>query len=99
MQCEQVISVVSFASFGTPTGGFQCANYAKGSCDAGTSTYVVERSCLFQNSCRVLANDATFGEPCYGITKRLRAAVLCSDKRAVTSSSSPASAFVSASSR
>lgn len=84
----QVISVVSFASFGTPTGGFQCAAYARGSCDAGSSTYVVERECLFQHSCRVLASDATFGEPCHGSVKSLRASVLCSDKRVVTSSSS-----------
>jgi len=87
-----VISVVSFASFGTPTGGFQCAAYARGSCDAGSSTYVVERECLFRNSCRVLASDATFGEPCYGPAKSLRASVLCSDKRVVASfPSTPAS--------
>ncbi|WP_437969520.1 CAP domain-containing protein [Sorangium sp. So ce260] len=71
----EVIAAVEFASYGRPRG--VCGGYRATSCNASTSKAVVERACLGQSSCTVKANNATFGDPCRGTTKRMYVQVAC----------------------
>src|SRR6185312_16086036 len=90
------ISAVSFASYGTPTGS--CGSYAASACNAATSLSVVDSACLGRTSCTVTANNATFGDPCYGTDKNLDAQVTCSSAGGSSSSSSSSSGGSSSSS-
>jgi len=74
-QSDQVISQVQFASFGTPTG--QCGSYSAGDCSTGSSVAVVERECLFSNSCQLDVNTDVFGDACFGTGKLFAAQVVC----------------------
>ncbi|WP_437837466.1 CAP domain-containing protein [Sorangium sp. So ce1153] len=72
----EVITAIEFASYGRPRGtcgGFRTTT----TCNASTSKSVVERACVGQSSCTVLANNATFGDPCRGTTKRLYVQAAC----------------------
>jgi hypothetical protein len=71
----QVITGVTFASYGTPKGS--CGSFAKSSCDASDSVSVVSGACLGKSSCTIAANNATFGDPCSGTRKHLDAQVTC----------------------
>jgi len=73
--------VVMFASFGNPIAGASQHVYTKGDCNAGSSKHVVERDCLFKNTCQVLVSSSTFGQPCASIPKKLAVSALCGDKR------------------
>jgi len=67
---DGTISSIQFASFGTPTG--TCGNFKVDSnCNAKNSTSVVSSMCLGKTSCTITANDALFGDPCFGVPKRL----------------------------
>ena len=55
---------VDYASFGNGT------NYSKGTCDSATSVSAVSKKLLGRNSAKVVANVATFGDPCPGVNKR-----------------------------
>jgi len=87
LQCNntnQVISVIKFASYGTPTGATdKCDGFSTGSCDAGSAAYVVERECLNKSGCKILVNDDTFGNPCGDTPKSLNVVALCTDPRPV----------------
>src|SRR5207237_1137177 len=72
-----VIAAISFASYGSPIGA--CGAFTAGSCNANNSSSVVSSACLGKSSCSVTANNATFGDPCRGVAKRLYAQVSCSD--------------------
>jgi len=71
-----VISVVNFASFGTPTGS--CSSLAYGTCHAGSSNHIVEQFCLHKNTCVIDASDSFFGDPCFGTIKTLSVRATCS---------------------
>ena len=71
-----VVSAVSFASYGTPTGA--CGSWALGACNAANSTAVVEAACLGRQSCVVWPNTTTFGDPCFGTPKQLAVQLACS---------------------
>eukprot|EP01113_Clastostelium_recurvatum_P010134 TRINITY_DN1497_c0_g1_i4.p1 TRINITY_DN1497_c0_g1~~TRINITY_DN1497_c0_g1_i4.p1 ORF type:complete len:540 (-),score=92.16 TRINITY_DN1497_c0_g1_i4:122-1633(-) len=73
----QTITCISFASFGVPSGS--CGSYAQSAtCHVGYSKAFVERLCLGQNSCSVLATTDNFGEdPCYGTVKHLAIQAVC----------------------
>ena len=71
-----LISGITFASYGTPTG--TCPNFATGSCNANTSRSVVTALCVGQASCTVYPNTTTFLDPCYGTAKELAVVALCS---------------------
>jgi len=71
----QVIGAVSFASYGNVTGS--CPSLSKGSCHAATSQGKVEAQCLNKSSCVVPANNASFGDPCAGVPKRLGVTYTC----------------------
>jgi hypothetical protein len=71
----QVITQIQFASFGTPYG--ECGSLRVGSCNAGSSYYILEQACLLENSCTIDASINTFQEPCFGFPKTLATQVLC----------------------
>jgi hypothetical protein len=57
-----IITGVTFASFGTPTG--TCASgFTKGSCDAANSTAIVAATCVGKPSCVINVADTVFGDP------------------------------------
>ncbi|MFL5814061.1 MAG: hypothetical protein ACJ763_10835 [Bdellovibrionia bacterium] len=86
----QVISSISFASYGTPTGS--CGSFAVSSCNASTSKSVVQSACVGKASCQVSASNSVFGDPCSGIAKKLAVQVACSASASPSPSPSPSSA-------
>lgn len=65
LSCERgggVISKIDFASFGTAVG--VCGEMKLGTCHADNSTDIVQRACLGQQKCTVLASTELFGDPC-----------------------------------
>ena len=58
----KIFTSVEFASYGTPGGSN--GNYTLGACHAATSTTVIEGLAMGNNTMTVLANNATFGDPC-----------------------------------
>jgi len=70
-----VISQVTFASFGSPTG--TCGKYILGTCHAGSSKWVVESQCLLKQSCEIYPNVHEFGDPCFATPKTFAAQVVC----------------------
>jgi hypothetical protein len=71
----QVISSVTFASYGTPGGS--CGSYTLSSCNASNSKNVIQAACVGKASCQVRASNGIFGDPCSGIYKRLLTQVNC----------------------
>ena len=65
----EIIGSIDFASYGTPSGS--CGGFALGICDATRSRTVVQAACLGKQSCTVVADNATFGDPCPGTPKQL----------------------------
>jgi len=73
------IEQILFASFGTPTGScMDISSLAKGSCHSNTSRQMIESACLNHASCQISAQDTIFGDPCFGVKKKLEVAVKCS---------------------
>jgi len=70
-----VITDITFASYGTPTGS--CGNFAIGECHASSSLSVVLAACLGKSSCTMLSHNDVFGDPCYGTAKRLYIQATC----------------------
>jgi hypothetical protein len=83
----QIISSVSFASFGTPTG--TCGNFMKGTCDAVASVTRVQSICVGRNTCSVPAAVGTFGDPCNSTTKNLDIQVTCAPGTPIIGPTSP----------
>ena len=72
-----IVSGISFASFGTPTGSC-AAGFAKGSCDSPNSTAVTAAACAGKASCSVPVSSASFGgDPCVGTSKVYSASLAC----------------------
>jgi gliding motility-associated-like protein len=65
----KVFTTVAFASYGLPTGSN--GNYAIGSCHSTTSSTVMSAAIGQSGSFSVVANNATFGDPCSGPGKTL----------------------------
>jgi hypothetical protein len=55
------VAAINFASFGTPNG--PCPYFQTSTCHATSSVDVVAAACLWQNTCTVLADSDTFGDP------------------------------------
>jgi len=74
---NSVISDITFASFGTPSG--TCPNnLVKGSCDASSSLDAVKKACVGKTSCSVPAtNDFFGGDPCVNTPKQLGVQLKC----------------------
>jgi len=83
--CEHdVISKVSFVSFGTPggvcTGGKNSSGNTfrkNSSCDASSAQGIVESLCIGRKACTVTASKNVFGDPCRLTRKHFDAAVSC----------------------
>ena len=71
----QSIAAVEFGSYGLPTG--ECGAFGIGDCHAENSAVKVGEACLGAASCKVVANNDTFGDPCEGTVKKLYLQVLC----------------------
>jgi len=71
----KTITSVTYASYGTPSGS--CGSFADGSCKASSSVALVSNACVGKASCTVAANNATFGDPCAGVVKRLNVQAVC----------------------
>ena len=72
-----VISAISFASYGTPTG--TCGSWAANpACNEANSTAVVEALCLGKAACTITAGPPNWGDPCYGTVKYLDVQASCS---------------------
>lgn len=65
----KIFTSVAFASYGTPSGS--AGNYTLGACHAGTSSSVVSALAIGTSTITVVANNATFGDPCSTFTKAL----------------------------
>ncbi|KAK6930695.1 Glycoside hydrolase 35, catalytic domain [Dillenia turbinata] len=78
LECEdgQVISSISFASYGTPKGS--CQNFSSGSCHAPKSLSVVSEACQGRKSCSIGISNSVFGgDPCRGVVKTLAVEATC----------------------
>jgi hypothetical protein len=64
-----IFTSVSFASYGMPEGS--CGNFSLGSCHATNSLDIVSSYLVGNNSATIPAMNYIFGDPCYGIVKRL----------------------------
>ncbi|KAL3621849.1 Beta-galactosidase 3 [Castilleja foliolosa] len=73
----QSISLIKFASFGTPLG--TCGTFQEGTCHAPNSHTILERKCIGQERCSVTISNSNFGrDPCPNTLKRLSVEVICS---------------------
>jgi len=70
-----VITDITFASYGTPTGS--CGNFAIGECHASSSLSEVLAVCLGKSSCTMLSHNDVFGDPCVGTPKHLYIQATC----------------------
>jgi hypothetical protein len=71
----QVISAITFASYGSPTGA--CGAFKTSTCNATTSTTVVQTACIGKSTCTVSASNTAFGDPCRGTDKKLDIQAVC----------------------
>eukprot|EP00026_Physarum_polycephalum_P001443 Phypoly_transcript_01444.p1 GENE.Phypoly_transcript_01444~~Phypoly_transcript_01444.p1 ORF type:complete len:1095 (+),score=131.93 Phypoly_transcript_01444:37-3285(+) len=71
LECPNgVISNITFASFGLPTG--TCGNFTMNpSCNANDTVGIVSKLCVGKTLCEVPATDTLFGDPCEGQVKHL----------------------------
>jgi hypothetical protein len=69
------ITAIPFASYGTPTGS--CGSYQASTCNAATSSSVVQSDCIGKTTCTVTANNATFTDPCKGTVKHMDVQATC----------------------
>ncbi|KAJ0805043.1 putative beta-galactosidase [Helianthus annuus] len=75
----QSISAVKFASFGNPFG--VCGSFQQGTCHAPNSHELIEKTCVGQESCEVIASNEYFAtDPCPNVLKRLLVEAVCSIK-------------------
>ena len=84
---DSVITAVTWASYGRPTGSCAARNFAADpQCDATTTRDVLTALCVGQRSCSLSVNyEAGFGDPCSGQAKWLAANVTCSAAAATPS--------------
>ncbi|ONK55324.1 uncharacterized protein A4U43_UnF4920 [Asparagus officinalis] len=73
------ISRIDFASFGDPKG--TCQSFTKGSCEASGALDRIQRECVGNMSCSILADESLLGvcSPCTGnVSRRLTVQATCS---------------------
>ena len=66
----KVFTNVAFASYGTPSTPVN-GNYTLGACNAATSNSVISGLAIGNSTMSVVANNATFGDPCPTSTKAI----------------------------
>ncbi|KAJ1426068.1 Glycoside hydrolase, family 35 [Sesbania bispinosa] len=78
LHCQdgQIISSITFASYGTPGGS--CQNFSKGNCHAPSSMSIVSKACQGKKSCSIKISNTVFGgDPCHGVVKTLSVEARC----------------------
>ncbi|KAM7263193.1 hypothetical protein ACFE04_000876 [Oxalis oulophora] len=76
----QSISLIKFASFGTPLG--KCGSYKQGRCHSPNSLAILQKKCIGKQKCTVLISNSNFGQdPCPNVLKRLSVEAVCSPTR------------------
>ncbi|KAM3749632.1 hypothetical protein ACB098_05G201100 [Castanea mollissima] len=77
LNCEQGwhISMINFASFGTPSGN--CGTFSPGICHVNV-TSIVQQACIGQERCAIPISITKFGDPCPQVLKILAIEALCS---------------------
>ncbi|KAI4345367.1 hypothetical protein L6164_012497 [Bauhinia variegata] len=78
LHCENgdIISSISFASYGTPRGS--CQSFSRGNCHAPSSLSIVSKACQGKSSCSVKISNTRFGgDPCRGVIKTLAVEAIC----------------------
>ncbi|KAE9602995.1 putative beta-galactosidase [Lupinus albus] len=78
LRCQdgQLISSITFASFGTPGGS--CQNFSRGNCHAPSSMSIVSKECQGKRSCSIKVSNTVFGgDPCQGVVKTLFVEARC----------------------
>ncbi|WOK97445.1 beta-galactosidase 15 isoform X1 [Canna indica] len=77
LRCDEghIISDITFASYGTPTGS--CQTFSLGTCHAPSSLSVVTEACQGRNNCTISVSNLTFGDPCRGVVKALVVEAKC----------------------
>jgi len=77
---NQVISEVTFASYGLPL-GTSCDNFeSHPSCHSDISATVLTQRCLGHEHCQIMASDVEFGHTCTAPNKYLKMAWKCLEK-------------------
>ena len=79
---NQKITIVKWASYGRIVGKPQnCVGFTIGPayCLAGSSIEMVEKECLFKNSCSIAVTNYNFGDPCPMYVKNLAVIATCSE--------------------
>ena len=72
-----VISAITFASYGTPSGA--CGSWrVNASCNDPNSLAAVQQQCVGKQACTVAAGPPNFGDPCYNTVKHLDVQATCS---------------------
>ena len=66
----KIFTNVAFASYGTPNAPVS-GNYTLGACNATTSTSIISGLAIGNSTMSVVANNATFGDPCVTSSKAL----------------------------
>jgi hypothetical protein len=73
-----IISRISFASYGAPSGSCEDGFELDRSCHAGLTKGMVEDECLGERGCEIAADNEVFGDPCYGRGKKIAVVAECS---------------------
>jgi len=71
----QIITSVTFASYGTPSG--TCGSFVTGGCNAADSVSIVQSFCIGLNACSFGATNSVFQDPCVGTVKFFAGQVVC----------------------
>ncbi|URD97752.1 beta-galactosidase [Musa troglodytarum] len=80
----QFISVIKFASYGTPIG--TCGNFQQGACHSPNSAAILEKMCIGKEKCMVAISQTIFGgDPCRNVMKRVAVEAICSSAAQPTS--------------
>uniref|UniRef100_A0A0A9EQS0 beta-galactosidase n=1 Tax=Arundo donax TaxID=35708 RepID=A0A0A9EQS0_ARUDO len=78
LQCDDghTISKITFASYGTPSGG--CQNFSLGMCHASGTLDLVTQACIGKSKCAISVTNDVFGDPCPRVVKDLAVEAECS---------------------
>ncbi|GJN12874.1 hypothetical protein PR202_ga31193 [Eleusine coracana subsp. coracana] len=78
LQCDDghVISKITFASYGTPSG--DCQNFSVGKCHASNTQDTVTKACAGKDKCAISVTNDVFGDPCPRVVKDLAVEAECS---------------------
>ncbi|VAI30164.1 unnamed protein product [Triticum turgidum subsp. durum] len=78
LRCDDghLITKITFASYGTPSGG--CQNFSEGKCHASSTLALVSEACVGNNECAISVSNDAFGDPCRRVVKDLAVEAECS---------------------